>query len=53
MMSARRIYLQQNDIVYVHPKYAEASTKERRTLGFYSFGLSILSLLTTIAVLLK
>ena len=46
-------YLQQNDIVYVHPKYAEASTKERRTLGFYSFGLSILSLLTTIAVLLK
>lgn len=27
-------YLQQNDMVYVHPKFAEANTKERRTLSF-------------------
>ena len=26
-------YLQQNDMVYIHPKFAEANTKERRTLG--------------------
>jgi len=46
-------YLQQNDMVYVHPKFAEANTKERRTLSFYSFGLTLLSLITTITVLLK
>ena len=46
-------YLQQNDMVYVHPMFAEANTKERRTLSFYSFGLTLLSLITTITVLLK
>ncbi len=46
-------YLQQNDMVYIHPKFAEANTKERRTLGFYSFGVTLLSLITTLTVLLK
>ena len=46
-------YLQQNDMVYIHPKFAEANTKERLTLGFYSFGVTLLSLITTLTVLLK
>lgn len=46
-------YLQQNDIVYVHPQYAKATVKEQRTLGFYSLAVGFLSLLTTVAILLK
>lgn len=46
-------YLRQNDIVYVQPKFAEATTKEQRTLGFWSLLLSIVTSVTTLGILLK
>lgn len=45
-------YLQPNDIVYVHPKYAKATVKEQRTLGFYSLAVGFLSLIATLGLLL-
>lgn len=46
-------YLQQNDIVYVHPKFPANTTKEDRTLKFYSLGIGLISFLTSLFVLLK
>ena len=46
-------YLRQNDIVYVHPKFAPSTLKEQRTLGFYSLGVGLLGIISMIAVLLK
>ena len=45
-------YLRQNDIVYVQPKFAEATVKERRTLGFYTLLLSIISSTISLGILL-
>ena len=35
-------YLQQNDLVYVYPKFPRSTTKEDRTLKFYSLGIGLL-----------
>lgn len=46
-------YLRQNDIVYVQPKFAEATVKEQRTLGFYSLILGIITSAISLGILLK
>ncbi|MDR0892642.1 MAG: polysaccharide export protein [Mediterranea sp.] len=46
-------YLQQNDIVYVHPKFPPTTTKEDRTIRFYSLGIGFLSFIATMLVLFK
>lgn len=46
-------YLRQNDIVYVQPKFAEATVKEQRTLGFFSLILSIITSAISLGILLK
>lgn len=46
-------YLQQNDIVYVHPKFPRSTEKEDRTLRFYSLGIGFISFITSLLVLLK
>lgn len=46
-------YLRQNDIVYVQPKFAEATVKEQRTLGFYSLILGVITSAISLGILLK
>lgn len=45
-------YLQQNDVVYVHPKYARSTVKEDRTLQFYSLLTGLISFIASMAVLI-
>lgn len=45
-------YLQQNDIVYVHPKYPRSTVKEDRTLQFYSLLTGLVSFIASMAVLI-
>lgn len=46
-------YLQQNDVVYIYPKFPHSTTKEDRTLKFYSLGIGLISFLASMFVLLK
>lgn len=46
-------YLRQNDIVYVQPKFAEATVKEERTLGFFSLILGVITSAISLGILLK
>lgn len=46
-------YLQQNDIVYVQPRSAQATPREQMGLRYTTLGLSIISLTMTILTFLK
>ncbi|MDR0938974.1 MAG: polysaccharide biosynthesis/export family protein [Mediterranea sp.] len=46
-------YLQQNDIVYVHPKFPPSTVKEERTLRFYSIAVGMFSFIASLFVLFK
>lgn len=46
-------YLQQNDIVYVQPRSAQATPREQMGLRFASLGLSIISVTLALITLLK
>lgn len=46
-------YLQQNDVIYVHPRYVNSTVREDRTLKFLSFGTGLISLILSLAILYK